>query len=83
MSNVEPLRKPRVRSRSAGGGYTLGELGRRMDEVENDLDGVSADLRKLTNRITMIGMLLSGAFIGSGILDGKAVEVLRAIILGG
>lgn len=88
MSNVEPLGTARVRRRlkratGGGGGWTLNELGRRMIDVEDDLDGVTDAVDKLTKRITGIGLLLSGAFIGSGILDGKAVEVIRAILFGG
>ena len=80
MSTPEPqssvTRLPIKRRRRASGGVTLAELGRRMDDVETVLD----EIRTHFGRLEKVGILLAGAFIASGFIDGKAVTVLKAII---
>ncbi len=66
-------------------GWTLRATGDAIEDLDEEMFAMtvlSNRIDRLTRRIAQIGLLLAGAFLASGWIDGKAVEVIRAVIFG-
>lgn len=89
MSALEQISTPSVVARQSvrrhrtSGGWTARSLGEAVEDLDDEmfhLTILSNKIDRLSRRIISIGILLVGAFLGSGIIDGRAVEVIRAIL---
>lgn len=84
----EPATIRRAR-RSHSGARTLGELAVRVQECENDIHDIKADLRtamgefgKLKDRLNIWGALIIGAMAAGGLISEQAAAILKAVVGG-
>lgn len=92
MSVLEQLVGPPVITRQSvlrhrgPNGWTARSAGDAIEDLDQEMFAMSIlsnRIDRLTRRIAQIGLLLAGAFLASGIIDGDAAATIRAIIFGG
>lgn len=63
------------------GDFLDGQNVARISALETRVTGIENKFDILTKRITVVGSMLAGAFLASGLLDGRAVAVIKAILI--